>query len=321
MFGSNRNDRGEQSVERERRITSELKQRFLAAATLTVTFDWLALMVAAISSVRAEEPLRLGIAHLLIWTVGIAAGVRAYQALMPDLQVWVVPLGVAYTFVMGVASGTFVSGTAVIAYWRFRHGCLYPRLPGHWLLIVGFAAVLANAVAIAHDQVRLLSYTGAEWAKPQTFWGQFALRWNANGLSLMHQTIVWSLGTAIALAFLRHLRDRYSRLWRLFFCLLFLCSASLFGGYLLALFRHLYLVGVPRLDAWLYDVWYREWLAHSGHVCAASMTLCGLAMSLAVAHDFWCRAHTDWLHWTGVGVWIAIALMQIATFTVTAMYV
>jgi len=33
-----RRSRGEQTVERERRSTSDLKQRFLAAATLTVAF-------------------------------------------------------------------------------------------------------------------------------------------------------------------------------------------------------------------------------------------------------------------------------------------
>ncbi len=269
---------------------------------------------------RAGEPLRMGVAHLLLWTSGIAAGIRAYQALIPDLQVWVAPVGVAYTFVMGAAAGTFVSGAAVMAYGRYRHGYLEPRLPGHWLLVIGFAAVLANTVAIAHDQMWWLSYAGNDCGKPQTFWGQFTLRWDANGLSLMHQTIVWGLGTAIAFAFFRLLRDRFSRFWRLFFCLLFLCSASLFGGYLLALFRHLYTVGVPHLDAWLYDVWYREWLTRSGQVCAASMALCGLVMFLAVAHDCWRRADTDWLHWAGICAWIAVAMMQTATFTVITMH-
>jgi hypothetical protein len=51
------------------------------------------------------------------------------------------------------------------------------------------------------------------------------------------------------------------------------------------------------------------------------MALCGLAMLLAVAHDFWRRARTDWLHWTGIGAWVAIALVQIATFTVITMHV
>lgn len=267
----------------------------------------------------STEAFRVTIAELLVWTCGVGIGIRSYQSLMPGLQDWNMPLGLIYTLVMGFASGTFVSATAILAYHRLVRHRNYRRLPGHSLILLGFAVVLAELVPVSYDIAVLSSMNKPEWAKPGTFLGHFFLRLDANGLSLRHQSLTWCLATAITFSFFWSLRRHHSRAWAAVFCLIFVSSAVLLCGYLPALFLHHFMVGEPRMDAWLNTTCYRGWIESSGTVCAAELCFCMLGIVLAVGHGLWRRAPTDWLHWMGIGTWLAVGLVQITIFAVLTM--
>ena len=66
--------------------------------------------------------------------------------------------GRVYDSVMGLALGTILTGVGIMAYRRRRGGKSYPSLPGHWLMILGLAAAVANGAAIAVFNVLVRLY-------------------------------------------------------------------------------------------------------------------------------------------------------------------
>ncbi len=107
---------------------------------------------------------RLRIAHLLCWTVASAFGFAAYRGITPSLAPGVyIGIGV-YDSVMGLALGTILTGVSIMAYRRWRDGMPYPSLPGHWLLVFGLAAAVADSVAIGVFQfLTRLYYPPSKW--------------------------------------------------------------------------------------------------------------------------------------------------------------
>jgi len=270
-------------------------------------------MASVPSTFEMTQHSRLSIAHLLLWTCGVAAGVRCYLPLLSDLQDWVLPLGYLYTLVMGSAIGTFATGAVEIADQRYRRRQRYPRLPGHWLLLLGFAAVLAGGATITYDAIRLTALSNPQpWLS--TDWSHVYDGGLKHGLALEHQTIGWGLGSIVALTFMASIRGGVSRCWGRVFALFFAASLILFGGYLVTLLRHM---GLDTRDGWLW-VWFLVWCRRSGEVLAWLFAICGAGMLCAVVDDVRRRAPSDWLHWTGIGAWLAVAAIQIATCIVIA---
>ena len=141
---------------------------------------------------------RLRIAHLLGWTVASAVGFAAYRGITPRLGLgasWAV-LGV-YDSVMGLALGTILSGVGIMGYRRWRGGMPYPSLPGHWLLLLGLVAAVANGVAIAVFNFLIhLYYPPSKWPPgtvylPKVFLVQFLISNNPDVIGVYHQAIGW----------------------------------------------------------------------------------------------------------------------------------
>ena len=151
---------------------------------------------------------RLRISHLLVWTLGCAVGFAAYGWLTPP---WPMPpktqfLSGAYNLLMGVALGTLLAGAGVLAYRRGRGDRSYPSLPGHWLLLFGIGAALADGVAVVVFRCLI-----AAWFPPDNhltvYWLAYRLALNGPDLpGMFHQCVGWGLGTVIVLAFLWRLK-------------------------------------------------------------------------------------------------------------------
>ena len=71
---------------------------------------------------------------------------RDHAALGPDSPRLLLGL---YDLGQGLALGTTLTGVGIMALRRWRDGKPYPSLPGHWLLMLGLAAAVANGVASA----------------------------------------------------------------------------------------------------------------------------------------------------------------------------
>jgi hypothetical protein len=101
---------------------------------------------------------------------------------------------------MGAALGTILTGIGVMAYRRWRRGMPYPFLPGHWLLVLGLAAALADGVAIGVFRfLTRLYYPPERWPHgtvylPQVFLIQFHLSQIPDVIGVYHQAVGWGLG-------------------------------------------------------------------------------------------------------------------------------
>src|SRR5262245_22800443 len=105
---------------------------------------------------RREPPLRMG--HLMIWVFGCAVGFAAYQSItprrIPALSSLILVSG--YSLAMGTAFGTILTGCAMMAYRRWQGDSSYPSRAGHWLLLFGLAAAVADVAAVEAYQYRAL---------------------------------------------------------------------------------------------------------------------------------------------------------------------
>ena len=161
--------------------------------------------------------LRVRSSHLLVWTLGCAVGFATYRWLTPP---WAWPaksgmqiLSAAYNLLMGVAFGTLLAGSGVLAYRRGQGNRSYPSLPGHWLLLFGIAAALADGVAVV-----VFRSLVAAWFSPgdyiTVYWLAYRMTRNPNLPGMFHQCVGWGLGSVFALAFLWGLKRRLSWPWR-----------------------------------------------------------------------------------------------------------
>ncbi|AGA29961.1 hypothetical protein Sinac_5839 [Singulisphaera acidiphila DSM 18658] len=103
---------------------------------------------------------QVGVRHLTAWVLGCALGFAAYRGLMPP---WPMPvktriLSGAYNLAMGSAFGTMLTGTGVLISRRLQGDQSYPGLPGHWLLIFGLAAALADVAAVVVFRLLLTAW-------------------------------------------------------------------------------------------------------------------------------------------------------------------
>jgi hypothetical protein len=255
---------------------------------------------------------RLRIGHLLGWTVASALGFAAYRGITPRLgpSSPSVFLGV-YDSVMGLALGTILTGVGIMAYRRRRGGNSYPSLPGHWLLILGLAAAVANGAAIASfDFLVRLYFPPSKWPPgtvnlPKVFLVQFLISRNPDLIGVYHQAIGWGMGAAAALALSWHLRRRVAWPWLAVFLVFGLAAATLSAGHV----RSLILVqSSPTLKP------ISSWCLRSAHVYARFILLGTFMVLAALAWDVRSRARVDGLHWAGVATWLVTAALQYATY-------
>lgn len=95
---------------------------------------------------RSDVQPRLGIVHLLTWTLGSAIILAVERALNEDsameafgARTYVLTLRAIYAFVTGAALG----GVLLFVYRRVRGGPSFPVAPGHWLLLtVGITTIV-----------------------------------------------------------------------------------------------------------------------------------------------------------------------------------
>ena len=243
----------------------------------------------------------------MVWVLGCALGFAAYRGMMPP---WPMPVKIralswAYNLAMGAAFGTILTGAGVLVYRRLRGDMSYPCLPGHWLLMFGLAAALADAVAVVVFRSLL-----AAWYSPDThlwaYWLPYRMARNRPDLAGMYsQCVGWGLGAVAALAFCWHLRRRVRWNWYAVFLSFLLTGAVLAAGSITVTVMFYGPAGWgPAL------VWYRN----SIHLYAGLILLDTLTILVAIARDHWCRRPADGLHWAGVAAWLAVASMQAVTY-------
>ena len=182
---------------------------------------------------------------------GICSAGRAHQpwglrptagSLQARLRLGPGSVSESMTSVMGLALGTILTGVGIMAYRRWRAGCL-SVLPGHWLLMLGLAAAVANGVAIGVFQfLTRLYYPPSKWPPgtvnlPKVLLVQFLISKFPDLIAVYHQAVGWGLGAAAALALSWHLRRRLSRPWLSVFVVFGLAAATLSAGHVQSLIR------------------------------------------------------------------------------------
>ena len=257
---------------------------------------------------------RLRIAHLSSWTAASALGFAAYRQVSPSPQEPGVALFVGmYNSGMGMALGTILTGVGVMVYRRWRTGAVYPSLPGHWLLLFGLAAALADGIAIGVFQyVTRLYHPPEKWPPgtvylPQVYLIQFRLSRIADVIGVYHQAVGWGLGAAAAFALSWQLRRRLPWPWLAVFLVFFLTAVTLSGGHtrsLLLVHRTSTLTPIG------------PWCRLSAVVYGRFVLLGATVMLGAAAWDVWKRSPTDGLHWAGVSAWMIAAAVQYAAYRV-----
>lgn len=247
--------------------------------------------------------LRVSLRDLMVWTVGCALGFAAYRWIMPP---WPMPprtrgLSWAYNLLMGGALGTLVAGATTLAYRRSRGDRSYPSQPGHWLLLFGIAAALADGVAIVVDRGLVAAWYSSDTYRA-SYWLLYRLALNGPDLpGMIHQCVGWGLGTVIALAFLWGLRRRLNWAWLAVFLAFFLSAGVLSAGAIETTFS------AYGTAAWFGPhAWYRQAI----HLYAGFLLLGAASIVLAIVRDRLAGTPADGLHWAGVLAWLTIALTQ-----------
>ncbi len=212
-------------------------------------------MAALYNETSAGLAPRLRIAHLLWWTAASALGFAAYHGITPRRFLREgADFFVVYDSVMGLALGTILTGVGIMAYRRWRGGMPYPFLPGHWLLMLGLAAAVADGVAIGlFDLLTRLYYPPSKWA-PDKVYPVLFIHFNISRepylIGVYHQAIGWGIGAAAALALTWHLRRRLSWPWLSVFLAFGLAAATLSGGHVHSLIRVQYSSTLRPIDFW-----------------------------------------------------------------------
>ena len=240
---------------------------------------------------------RFRVVHLQVWTLGCALGFVAYQAIAPPLNPRNSYLVLAYNLVMGMSLGTILSGAAILSARRWRGDRQTPSLPGHWLLLFGLAAALADGVAIV--VYRLIKYPFEN--PPTAYWIPFHLALHPNLTGVYQQAVGWGLGAVASLAFCWLLRRRVPRLWLAVFLGFFLMAAVLAGGHIFAIIQAHRAASLSVIG---------PWCRVSVHLYAQSIGLCAFVVLVAVIWGMRRRSPTDGLHWLGITTWLAIASVQ-----------
>jgi hypothetical protein len=239
---------------------------------------------------------------LLIWVVGCAVGFAAYR--------WITPPHIAtsgglrivsgYSLVMGMAFGTILTGCGLLAHRRWQGDTSSPSRAGHWLLLLGLAAVPADIAAIvayncraAHDpSFRMTAYLA-----------QFEIGGRGTWPAMYHQAVGWTVGAIAVLGFLCALRRRLQRHWLAVFVVSALASATLAVGHVIALSLAFLAVDARSLTRLLV------------HVYAGFLILGALAILSAIAWDWRSGVPGDGVHRLGLETWLAIAAIQLVMYS------
>jgi hypothetical protein len=242
------------------------------------------------------------IVHALTVIAGCALGLVAYRALTPRLNARYRPLGQVYTLVMGTVAGPLFAGGLVLARRRLRGDSTVVPQPGHWLVLLGLAAVLANAGAIAAYYGWYFHVLPAEAGSRPPHWVPFHAAWAPSMPELIHQAVGWGLGTIASVLLCRATWGQIRWYW----WSIFLAIAG--GATILA---------AGNITACLF-LWGRTatvtWCGHAAHLYGKMIAVCLALLITAVACDARQGRRGDALHWTGIAIWLVVAPMQLATY-------
>ncbi len=234
----------------------------------------------------------LGIIHFLGWITGIAAVLAVYRGVLdagwldvsPDrfeeARWWQLGYGLAY--------GTALSTLGLLLYRRIRGDHRFPAAPGHWLLVFGGLAFLADAIAfglakgiVALWKVRFQSDPG---------WYHF------------QQSLVWGIALVGAVIVLARLQTTWN--WWLVAVLVAALIAANWLNHSLCVIDHCAreFGRVPLGSVWPY--YSAPWVQIVG------LAVCLAAIPVAIGFD---RQPRDWLHWVGIVATIFLALVEAAS--------
>jgi hypothetical protein len=228
---------------------------------------------------------RLGIVHLLGWTLGVAVVLGIYRAanawhsqdsIAPSMSPWALGFGLAY--------GTALGGLGLFL-WRWWRGTgSGPTQPGHWLLVFAGLGFCLDLFAMAAAEAIVYLWTG-------TIDGFRTFN--------LHQCLGWSLGALVALVVLCRLREA-SVGW-------IVVTALLFVAMSLAAMQHIIsfvAAEAGALGSWTWQV------PLVGKTIGVSIVLAALVVA-----EIADRRHgrpRDWLHAGGI---LAVTLLSLAELT------
>jgi hypothetical protein len=239
----------------------------------------------AVSDAKLDQPPRthrLGVIHFLLWMLGCAAAVTGYRV-FTDWSL-IAAEDVAFTRLthlgMGMAYGVGVVTAYVLLTSLRRRDGAFPSQPGHWMLLLGLvAAALDGVMTMA---IRALVKVG--WIAKWEEW-------------YIIQAIGFAMGSLVIIVFL--LRASVDWRWRAVWLMILMLTVS--RSALWFLIWRSFRLGLPALPHTL-----------PPNVEAAWMAAGAAALSVAILRDAAMGSRRDWLHWTGIAVWLAMAAVELA---------
>jgi len=253
-------------------------------------FDW---AVRKMPNVDTDPPLaglplatrsipRLGIRHMMLWTLCTAA----YLVLERSLSVAVVGTGeftalrAVFVSLNSAVAGAGLAGTVVLIHARVRRGPPFLSHPGHWLLISRAAGILLTSLAF------LL-------VRPNTFEGDFALVW----LGLWYCFLLAYLVPTILYLVAAQSMDLHR--WRWTFVAMAAFAAFVVVGQYLEIARLIFSLDPKLLTS----------TASSVAIGRPSLPPALVVVGIAT-YDAATGERRDWLHWAGVAVFVASACLS-----------
>lgn len=235
---------------------------------------------------------RLGLGHLMLWTlccgvvVSVAVRLENWEAMTPAVR-----FGLRlYFMTLGIVYGAALAAIAVFAYRVWKRRPVAPQ-PGHRLLLLGGAVMLIDVAVYLS-----IRYLSGHADRPLTF--------DAPGPYCRYQAGthgLWALVLGLTL-----LLGLGAAGWRLFLLgPLVLCLAMWW-------WHRVFLVG--QADAYARN--FSWWWGAPVSVYITLSAVCIVALLTVATVDSVRYKDRDWMHWTGVGFWLALASLQIVTRSV-----
>ncbi len=224
---------------------------------------------------------RLGIIHLMAWTLGSALILALQRALDQKNGAAFANMQFAYHAVAALsafARGAALGGLLLWVKRKLLGGAPFPVAPGHWLLLIG--GVLAAIEALGYG----IMVTVQRWQERDFL--------NLNAY-LTLQWIVYLMGTVLLL--LAYYFSRHTH-WRVVFGGMAGMEFLLLGLAVVALIQ----VATSRFG------WGGIWLFYLGRIL---ITLNGLLAIVGVIGDGISRTRRDWLHWTGLATCLSSVVL------------
>jgi hypothetical protein len=249
----------------------------------------------ALADAAATSP--LGIRHLLLWVAGCAVTLGVYrltsegQELAPGDQAF----AAAWQMANSMAYGAALAGLAIIGWRRLRGDRRLPCLPGHWLLVLG-------AVTAALDAGFTLGFLVLAEAKGVSF---YVYWWHYGAAG-------YGCGAVVVAAALIGIRQPWR--WRGPLVALFLVFATQCCLHLAILYAgQSSWVGsaYDSVTRWLGTPWGDR---AKEHLMAAGAAAGVITLLIAWLCDRIARRRGDWIHYTGVAVWVVMGCTHLAAY-------